>query len=104
MVRVAMTMRLHEYMKYLTLAFGMAFSALIISQQSAIFYSVLMTSTRSIREANVADIWVLKTGVEILDEAEPSIYVGQQLDVFISLGEDPPTANPAEPSLVPKDG
>jgi putative ABC transport system permease protein len=77
MTRVAIKMLLHDRAKYLALVIGIAFSALLISQQSGIFHSVMVTSTRSIREASAADVWVLKPGVESLDESDtmPESYL-----------------------------
>lgn len=77
MMCVAIKMLLYDKAKYLALVIGIAFSALLVSQQSGIFHSVMVTSTRSIREASAADVWVLKPVVETLDESDtmPESYL-----------------------------
>lgn len=71
MMRVAMKMLLHDRAKYLALVIGIAFSALLISQQSGIFLSAMQLPARPIRELSAADVWVVNKGVEALDESEP---------------------------------
>lgn len=68
---VAFKILLHDKAKYLALILGIAFATLLISQQSAIFHSVLDASLREIKEANQADIWVMKPSVETLDQPYP---------------------------------
>ena len=79
MIRVAFKILLADRAKYLALVLGIAFSTLLISQQSAIFQSVMISSTQPIREANAADIWVAKPNVEILDFSDPmpELYVNR---------------------------
>jgi putative ABC transport system permease protein len=71
MMRVAFKILLHDTAKYLALVLGIAFATLLISQQSAIFHSVLQSSTREILDASEADIWVMKPSVETLDQTDP---------------------------------
>ncbi|MEA4863325.1 MAG: ABC transporter permease [Victivallaceae bacterium] len=70
MLRVAFKMLFHDRAKFLALIIGIAFSALLISQQSAIFDSVLEQAVQPIRAVPEAEVWVLKNGVEVLDECE----------------------------------
>jgi putative ABC transport system permease protein len=62
---------LHDKAKYLALILGISFATLLISQQSAIFHSLIYASTREIIEANQADVWVMKSSVETLDQGYP---------------------------------
>jgi putative ABC transport system permease protein len=71
MNRVAFRILMHDQAKYLALILGIAFATLLISQQAAIFHSVLHSSAREAHEASQADIWVMKPGVETLDQGYP---------------------------------
>ena len=71
MIRVALAMLTHDKAKYIALVAGIAFASLLISQQSAIFWSAIRSSTYGVRSASAADIWVMKPNVEILDLADP---------------------------------
>lgn len=71
MVRIAFRILLHDKAKYLALVLGIAFATMLISQQSAIFHSVLQSSVREILDATDADIWVMKSSVETFDQADP---------------------------------
>jgi putative ABC transport system permease protein len=79
MIRIAFKILLADRAKYLALVLGIAFSTLLISQQAAIFQSVMLSSIQSIREANAADIWVTKPNVEVLDFSDPmpELYVNR---------------------------
>lgn len=68
---VAFKILLHDKAKYVALVLGVSFATLLISQQSAIFHSLMHASTRDILEANQADIWVMKSSVETLDQGYP---------------------------------
>lgn len=71
MMLIAFRILLHDKAKYLALILGIAFATLLISQQSAIFHSLLDAATCEIKEANQADIWVMKPSVETLDQPYP---------------------------------
>ncbi len=71
MTRVAFIILLHDKAKYLALVLGVSFATLLISQQSAIFHSLMYASTREILEANQADLWVMKPSVETLEQGYP---------------------------------
>jgi putative ABC transport system permease protein len=71
MIRVALAMLTHDKAKYLALVAGIAFASLLISQQAAIFWSALRSSTYGVQSASAADIWAMKPNVEILDLADP---------------------------------
>jgi putative ABC transport system permease protein len=79
MTRIAFKILLADKAKYLALVLGIAFSTLLISQQTAIFHSVMLSSVQSIRMVNSADVWVMKPNVEILDFSDPmpEVYVNR---------------------------
>ncbi|MDX2016120.1 MAG: ABC transporter permease [Planctomycetota bacterium] len=70
MIRVAFKVLLHDTAKYLALVMGIAFATLLISQQSAIFHSVMESSVRDIIESSEADVWVMKPSVETVDQPD----------------------------------
>lgn len=71
MTRIAFKMLLHDRAKYLALVLGIAFATLLVSQQAAIFHSVVLSTTRDIENASAADIWVMKPSVETFDQPDP---------------------------------
>jgi putative ABC transport system permease protein len=71
MNRIAFRILMHDQAKYLALVMGIAFATLLISQQAAMFHSVLHSSARDAHEASQADLWVMKPGVETLDQGYP---------------------------------
>ncbi|MDX2038151.1 MAG: ABC transporter permease [Isosphaeraceae bacterium] len=70
MFRIAFKMLLHDQAKYLALVLGISFATLLISQQSAIFHSLLLSSARDLSEVDQAEIWVMKPTVETFDESD----------------------------------
>lgn len=73
MIRIAFKILLHDTAKYLALVVGIAFATMLISQQSAIFHSVMESSTVDITEASEADIWVMKPSVETVDQPDSMV-------------------------------
>lgn len=71
MTRVAFKILLHDRAKYLALVLGIAFSTLLIAQQTSIFWSVIVSTTQALRQANAADIWVMRPSVEHVDSVDP---------------------------------
>lgn len=71
MIRIAFRILLHDRAKYIALVLGIMFATLLISQQAAIFHSVLHSTSLEIRSASQADIWVMKPSVETLDQSDP---------------------------------
>jgi putative ABC transport system permease protein len=71
MMRVAFKILLYDTAKYLALVLGIAFATLLISQQSAIFHSVMESSARDIIDGSEADVWVMKPSVETVDQTDP---------------------------------
>lgn len=57
--------------KYLGLIFGIAFSSLLIAQQSSIFISLLQRTASFIYEMRDVDVWVMDPTVDNLDIIEP---------------------------------
>lgn len=70
MIRIAFKILFHDTAKYLALVLGVAFAALLIGQQAAIFHSVVESTARDIVDAQEADIWVMKPGVETVDQGD----------------------------------
>lgn len=73
MIRIAFKILLHDTAKYLALVVGIAFATMLISQQSAIFHSVMESSTVDITGASEADIWVMKPSVETVDQPDSMV-------------------------------
>lgn len=71
MTRVAFKILLHDRAKYLALVLGIAFSTLLIAQQTSIFWSVIVSTTQALRQANAADVWVMRPTVEHVDSVDP---------------------------------
>ena len=68
---VALRMLLGDRAKYIGLIFGIAFSTMLMSNQVAIFSSVMLRTASQILDAREADIWVMDPRVEYVDEIEP---------------------------------
>jgi putative ABC transport system permease protein len=64
-------MLLGDRAKYIGLIFGIAFSTMLMSNQLAIFSSVMLRTASQILDAREADIWVMDPRVEYVDEIEP---------------------------------
>jgi putative ABC transport system permease protein len=71
MIRIAFKILLHDTAKYVALVLGIAFATLLISQQAAIFHSVVESSARDILDASEANVWVTKLSVETVDQPDP---------------------------------
>src|SRR5580704_9107007 len=68
---LALKMLLGDRAKYLAIVAGIAFSALLIAQQSAIFCGLMRRTVGQLRDVTDADIWVMDPSVEYLDELKP---------------------------------
>jgi putative ABC transport system ATP-binding protein len=67
MLGVALKMLFGDRAKYLGLVFGVAFATLLITQQGAVFVSLMARTASVIVDAQEADIWVMDPAVEYLD-------------------------------------
>ena len=74
---IALKMLVGDRLKYVSLVAGIAFAALLVTQQSAIFTGFAMQMGTWVRETNVADLWVMDEQVEFVDDFKP--VAGMQL-------------------------
>jgi putative ABC transport system permease protein len=58
MISVALTMLFGDRTKYITLVLGLAFAALLMNQQGAIFLGLLKQSTGPLQNVHQPDLWV----------------------------------------------
>jgi putative ABC transport system permease protein len=58
MLRIALRMLFGDRTKYATLVLGLAFAALLMNQQGAIFLGLLELSTGALQNVSQADLWV----------------------------------------------
>ncbi|HLL90330.1 MAG TPA: ABC transporter permease, partial [Tepidisphaeraceae bacterium] len=68
---VALKMLVGDRMKYVALVAGVAFAALLITQQAAIFVGYAMQTGAWVRDTAVADLWVMDDQVEFTDDFKP---------------------------------
>lgn len=68
---LALKMLMGDRAKYLAIVAGIAFSALLIAQQSAIFCGLMRRTVGQLRDVADADIWVMDPSVEYVDELKP---------------------------------
>ncbi len=68
---LALKMLMGDRAKYLAIVAGIAFSALLIAQQSAIFCGLMRRTVGQLRDVTDADIWVMDPSVEYVDELKP---------------------------------
>jgi putative ABC transport system permease protein len=68
---LALKMLMGDRAKYLAIVAGIAFSALLIAQQSAIFCGLMRRTIGQLRDVCDADIWVMDPSVEYFDELKP---------------------------------
>ena len=68
---VALRMLTGDRAKYLGIIFGVAFAALLMSQQLAIFRGLMRNTTGQIRDIEGGDIWVMDKNVQFVDDVKP---------------------------------
>ncbi len=71
MLRVAIQMLFGDRAKYVTLVAGLAFAALLMNQQGAIFMGLLQQSTGPLQNIQQADLWVVDPQTEWIGEFRP---------------------------------
>jgi putative ABC transport system permease protein len=71
MYRISLQMLTHDRAKFLAIVISLSFSALIITQQAAIFFGLIMRTYSTITDASQADIWVVDPGVQMIDDVKP---------------------------------
>jgi putative ABC transport system permease protein len=57
--------------KYIGIVLGVAFAALLISQQASIFCGMMLLTTSQIKDIEGADIWVMDPNVRFIDDIKP---------------------------------
>jgi len=60
-----------DWARYATLVFGLSFSVLLITQQTAIFLGILLRSTGPLQNIGQADIWVASEYTYYVDQMRP---------------------------------
>src|SRR5688500_7274731 len=60
-----------DRLKYISLVAGIAFAALLVTQQASIFTGYARQMGAWIRDTNVADLWVMDEQVEFVDDFKP---------------------------------
>ena len=68
---VALKILLGDRAKYIGLIFGIAFSTMLMSNQISIFTGLMLRTAGQILDAGEADIWVMDSRVDYVDEIEP---------------------------------
>lgn len=64
MIHVALRMLFGDRTKYLTLVLGLAFAALLMNQQGAIFLGLLFQATGPLQNVKQGDLWVVDPGIK----------------------------------------
>jgi putative ABC transport system permease protein len=70
---VALKMLVGDRMKYLSLVAGLAFAALLVTQQASIFTGFAKQTGAWIRDTAVADLWVMDEQVEFTEDIKPML-------------------------------
>lgn len=68
MISVAIKMLIGDRTKYLTLVIGLAFAALLMNQQGAIFLGLLNQATGPLQNVTQPDLWVADPGIQWVAE------------------------------------
>lgn len=71
MIRVAIKMLVGDRLKYLGLVVGLAFAALLISQQASILVGLAWQTGSFIRDTSQADLWVMDDQVRFSQDSLP---------------------------------
>lgn len=71
MIHVALRMLFGDRTKYLTLVLGLAFAALLMNQQGAIFLGLLNQATGPLQNVTQPDLWVMDTDTPWVAEYRP---------------------------------
>lgn len=74
MYRIALKMLIEDTAKYIGLILSLSFSALIITQQAAIFTGIMRRTYSTIYDTPQADIWVMDPNVRYVDDILPMRY------------------------------
>ncbi len=75
---IALKMLIEDRAKYIGMILSLTFSAIIITQQCAIFLGVLKRTYSTVTTTSQADIWVMDPNVQYVDDVNPL----RQIDLF----------------------
>jgi putative ABC transport system permease protein len=68
---IALKMLIGDKLKYISLVAGLAFAALLITQQASIFTGFTLQMGAWVRDTSVADLWVMDDQVNFVDDFKP---------------------------------
>ncbi|HEX8481433.1 MAG TPA: ABC transporter permease [Allosphingosinicella sp.] len=68
---IALRMLTGDKVKYYGLIFGIAFSTLLIAQQSTLFVNLMLRASAAIWDVTDADLWVMDSRAEFIDGTKP---------------------------------
>ncbi len=68
---IALRMLTGNLGKYLGIIAGVGFAALLIAQQSSIFWGLMLLTSNQIQDIQGADIWVMDPNVRFIDDVKP---------------------------------
>jgi putative ABC transport system permease protein len=68
---IALRMLVGNPGKYLSMILGIAFAALLISQQASIFCGLMRLTASQIRDIRGANLWVMDPNVQFIDDIKP---------------------------------
>jgi putative ABC transport system permease protein len=68
---IALKMLMGDKAKYFGIIFGVTFAALLMTQQSSIFWGLMTNTTSQILDVEGADIWVMDPNVRFVDDVKP---------------------------------
>ncbi len=71
MYKIGLQMLTHNTTKFLGLIISLSFAALIITQQSAIFFGLMIRTYSIITDTPQAEIWVMDPNVKMIDDIKP---------------------------------
>lgn len=78
MIRVALQMLVGDRFKYMALVAGLAFAALLVTQQASIFAGYANRTGAWIRDTAHADLWVMDPQVEFTEDNKPMVDTALQ--------------------------
>src|SRR3954469_15429920 len=70
---VALKMLVGDRLKYLSLVAGLAFAALLVTQQSSIFTGYSLRVASWVRDQKQADLWVMDPQAEVTEANKPML-------------------------------
>ena len=71
MYRIAITMLTQDRARFLGMIVSLAFSALIVTQQAAIFIGLMERTYATITDTPQPDVWVMDPNVQMIDDINP---------------------------------